>query len=158
MEFDNIIYTMLDILHFAYHFKKDIQISFYLRKIILIWKICTKLTIVRKIPNSGLRSTTSPSVKMNYFLRSFLAVRTMAICCAATDSTGRSIRLNSSKHPHDPDCANPGKYHKIHSFRCDEKMNFMAWILTTVTIFYTFSAFVWAFREDAGRCIAGDCF
>ena len=114
MEFDNIIYTMLDILHFAYHFKKYIQISFYLRKIVLFWKICTKLTIVRKIPNSGLRSTTSPSVKMNCFLRSFLAVRTMAICCAATDSTGRSIRLNSSKHPHDPDCANPEKYNKIH--------------------------------------------
>ena len=65
-------------------------------------------TIVRKIPNSGFMSTTSPSVKMNWVLRSFLQLRTIAICCAATDNTGRSIRLNSSKQPHAPDWARPG--------------------------------------------------
>ena len=63
--------------------------------------------MVRKSPNSGSRSTTSPSVKTNCVLCSFLAASTMAICCAATDNTGRSIRLNSSKQPHDPDCARP---------------------------------------------------
>ena len=64
-------------------------------------------TMVRKIPNSGSMSTTSPSVKMNWFLRSFLHVSTTWICWAATDSTGSSIRLNSSKQPQLPDCASP---------------------------------------------------
>ena len=52
-------------------------------------------------------STLSPSVKMNAGFLSFLHCRTMAICWAATDNTGNSIRLNSSKHPQDPDWAKP---------------------------------------------------
>lgn len=65
------------------------------------------LTMVRKMPNSGSMLTTSPSVKTNCDLRSFLHVRTMAICCAATDNAANSMRLNSSKHPHDPDIDSP---------------------------------------------------
>lgn len=61
------------------------------------------LTIVRKRPNSGFIVTLSPSVKIKDFLRSFLHVRIMEICWAATERTGRSIRLNSSKQPQDPD-------------------------------------------------------
>ncbi len=71
---------------------------------------CLARTMVRKSPNSGSRSTTSPSVKMNCDFRSFLHCSTMAICCAATDNTGSSIRLNSSKQPHDPDCARPVRH------------------------------------------------
>lgn len=77
-----------------------------------------QLTIVRKIPNSGFISTLSPSVKIKFFRRSFLQVSTMAICWAATESTGRSIRLNSSKHPQEPDWARPKdrkKYKKWNS-------------------------------------------
>lgn len=66
------------------------------------------LTIVRKMPNSGLISTWSPSVKTKFLRRSFLHVRTIAICWAATDKTGRSMRLNSSKQPQEPDWARPG--------------------------------------------------
>lgn len=61
------------------------------------------------MPNSGFKSTQSPSEKMNCFFLSFLAVKMIEICCAATDKTGNSIRLNSSKHPQDPDCARPKK-------------------------------------------------
>ena len=64
-------------------------------------------TIVKKRPNSGSRSTTSPSVNINCGFLSFLHWSTIAICCAATDNTGSSIRLNSSKHPQEPDCARP---------------------------------------------------
>lgn len=71
------------------------------------------LTIVKKSPNSGFISTLSPSVKIKFFLRSFLHVKTIAICCAATDSTGRSMRLNSSKQPQDPDCARPEMKQKL---------------------------------------------
>ena len=60
------------------------------------------------MPNSESMSTSSPSVKMNIFFLSFLHVRTTWICCAATDSTGSSIRLNSSKQPQLPDWARPG--------------------------------------------------
>lgn len=67
------------------------------------------LTIVIKMPNSGLSDTLSPSVKINFFFLSFFAIRTMYICCAATDNTGSSIRLNSSKQPQEPDCAKPKK-------------------------------------------------
>lgn len=73
------------------------------------WFLLLLLAIVKKIPNSGSMSTTSPSVKMNIFFRSFLHVRTTWICCAATDSTGSSIRLNSSKQPQLPDWARPGR-------------------------------------------------
>ena len=87
------------------------------------WKKARVQTIVRKIPNSGFISTRSPSVKMNCFLRSFLQASTMAICCAATDRTGRSIRLNSSKQPHDPDWAKPvasvREEKKRHKYRCN---------------------------------------
>ena len=65
------------------------------------------LTMVRKSPNSGFIVTLSPSVKIKDFLCSFLHVRIMEICWAATERTGRSIRLNSSKQPQDPDCASP---------------------------------------------------
>lgn len=67
------------------------------------------LTMVRKSPNSGFIVTLSPSVKIKDFFRSFLHVRIMEICWAATDRTGKSIRLNSSKQPQDPDCASPSK-------------------------------------------------
>lgn len=66
-----------------------------------------QLTIVRKMPNSGFIPTLSPSVKMKVFRRSFLQVSTVAICWAVTERTGRSIRLNSSKQPQDPDWARP---------------------------------------------------
>jgi len=69
--------------------------------------------MVRNRPNSGSRSTTSPSVKTNCGLRSFLHARMMATCWAATDSTGSSIRLNSSKQPHEPDCARPATRRQI---------------------------------------------
>lgn len=59
------------------------------------------------MPNSGHISLMSPSVKMKVFFFSFLAERTTATCWAATDSTGNSMRLNSSKQPHEPDCASP---------------------------------------------------
>lgn len=65
------------------------------------------LTMVRKIPNSGFMRMTSPSLKTKVSFFSFLQVNTILICCAATESTGSSIRLNSSKQPHDPDCAKP---------------------------------------------------
>ena len=51
--------------------------------------------------------TTSPSVNMNSDFLSFLHINTTYICCAATDNTGSSIRLNSSKQPHEPDWARP---------------------------------------------------
>lgn len=60
-----------------------------------------------KIPNSGHMSTVSPSVKTNDLFFSFLADSTTATCWAATDNTGNSIRLNSSKQPQDPDWAKP---------------------------------------------------
>ena len=65
------------------------------------------LTMVKKIPNSMSMSTLSPSVKMKAGFLSFLHCRTIAICWAATDNTGNSIRLNSSKHPQEPDWAKP---------------------------------------------------
>ena len=64
-------------------------------------------TMVRKIPNSGFMSTQSPSEKMNCLRRSLRALSTIAICWAATDNTGKSIRLNSSKQPQDPLWAKP---------------------------------------------------
>ena len=64
--------------------------------------------MVKKIPNSVSMSTLSPSVKINDVFLSFLHRSTMAICWAATDNTGNSIRLNSSKQPHEPDWAKPG--------------------------------------------------
>lgn len=69
--------------------------------------ICYVLTIVMKIPNSGHISITSPSVKVNCCFFSLCALRITATCWAATDNTGNSMRLNSSKQPHDPDCAKP---------------------------------------------------
>ena len=75
-------------------------------------------TMVKKIPNSMLRATLSPSVKMKFFLRSFLLCSTMAICWAATDNTGSSILLNSSKQPHEPDWAKPGIEKEL--YRCKQ--------------------------------------
>jgi len=75
-------------------------------------------TMVKKIPNSGFISTTSPSVKMNVGFLSFFAVKTTEICCAATDNTGSSIRLNSSKHPQLPDWARPVKK-RWRFWKCD---------------------------------------
>ena len=60
-----------------------------------------------KIPNSGFMLTMSPSENRNILFFSFLQVRMIDICCAATDKTGSAILLNSSKHPQVPDCANP---------------------------------------------------
>lgn len=74
--------------------------------------------MVRKMPNSGLISTLSPSVKTKLLRRSFLQVRTIAICWAATDKTGRSMRLNSSKQPHEPDWARPGNQTHVISLCC----------------------------------------
>ena len=72
-------------------------------------KVGTRITMVRKMPNSGSMSTISPSVKTNCFFLFLLHSRTTYICCAATDSTGSSIRLNSSKQPQAPDWASPGE-------------------------------------------------
>jgi hypothetical protein len=80
-----------------------IQINLQLKYNMMLTQFTCIPTIVRKMPNSGLISTTSPSVNTNCFFLSFLAPRITAICCAATDRTGSSILLNSSKHPHDPD-------------------------------------------------------
>lgn len=74
------------------------------------------LTMVKKIPNSGSMSTSSPSVKTNIFFLSFLHVSTTWICWAATDSTGSSMRLNSSKQPQLPDCAKPDRMKKNISY------------------------------------------
>lgn len=63
--------------------------------------------MVMNIPNSGQSSTISPSVNWNDFFFSFLLAKTTATCWAATDNTGSSIRLNSSKQPQEPDCAKP---------------------------------------------------
>ena len=72
--------------------------------------------MVKKIPNSGSISTSSPSVKINIFFLSFLHVSTTWICWAATDSTGSSMRLNSSKQPQLPDCAKPDRMKKNISY------------------------------------------
>lgn len=69
-------------------------------------------TIVRNIPNSLSMSTTSPSVKVNWGFFFFLHWSTICICWAATDKTGSSMRLNSSKQPHAPDWAKPKKSKK----------------------------------------------
>ena len=113
-------------IHINNYFKKNTYISMTLFRLAfshIKWKKARAQTIVRKIPNSGFISTRSPSVKMNCFLRSFLQASTMAICCAATDRTGRSIRLNSSKQPHDPDWAKPvasvREEKKRHKYRCN---------------------------------------
>lgn len=52
----------------------------------------------------------SPSVNWNVFFFSRLLARTTATCWAATDSTGSSMRLNSSKQPHEPDWAKPVEF------------------------------------------------
>ena len=82
--------------------------------------------MVKKIPNSGFIRITSPSLKRKVSFFSFLHVKTMLICCAATESTGSSIRLNSSKQPQDPDCAKP-ETNKL--FLTDKKK-------TTVTFYF----------------------
>lgn len=66
-----------------------------------------KYTIVIKSPNSGFSSNSSPSENTSCLFLDFLADKTICICCAATDKTGSSILLNSSKHPQEPDCAKP---------------------------------------------------
>ena len=60
-----------------------------------------------KNPTRGSRLTLAPSVKMNSFFRSRIALSTQNTCCAHTESTSRLMRLNSSKHPHRPLCARP---------------------------------------------------
>lgn len=66
-----------------------------------------ELTMVMKIPNSLFKFTESPSVKTNCCFFSFFAFKTVATCWAATDKTGNSMRLNSSKQPQVPDWASP---------------------------------------------------
>jgi hypothetical protein len=56
----------------------------------------------------GLRLISVPS-KTKRFSRRRIANWMDKICCATTDSTSRSIRLNSSKQAHAPDCARPYK-------------------------------------------------
>ena len=51
----------------------------------------------------------SASSKKNIFLPYFLAIVMVKICWATTESTYRSIRLNSSKHDQAPDEARPLK-------------------------------------------------
>ena len=79
-------------------------------------------TMVRKMPNSGFMSTLSPSEKMNCLRRSLRALNTIAICWAATDNTGKSMRLNSSKQPQDPLCARPAEC--VECVECEE---FVEW-------------------------------
>jgi len=91
---------------------------------------CGCFTMVRKIPNSLSIDTTSPSVNMNWGLFIFLHCSTIAICWAATDSTGSSIRLNSSKQPQDPDCASP--VNKIES--CKQYSSQLVNLCTTIHV------------------------
>lgn len=79
-----------------------------------------KQTIVKKTPNSGSIKTISPSVNVNWLRRSFLQAKMMAICWAATDKAANSMRLNSSKQPHDPDLARPAKYNKKTRLDCPD--------------------------------------
>lgn len=51
----------------------------------------------------------SPSSKKNIFFPSLRAIVIVRICWATTESTYKSIRLNSSKHDHAPEEANPLK-------------------------------------------------
>ena len=60
-----------------------------------------------KKPTPGLRIVFWPSMKGNSVLCCLSADSTQLTCCATTDSTGSSIRLNSSKQPHAFDCARP---------------------------------------------------
>ena len=102
--------TFLTSVSFLFLFKKKLTNQTIKKKGILLFaKYILALTMVKKMPNSMFKSTMSPSVKTNCFLRSFLQANTMAICCAATDKTGNSMRLNSSKQPQDPDWAKPAQ-------------------------------------------------
>ena len=54
-------------------------------------------------------SLISVSSKMKWLTPSRMASQIDMICCATTDSTSMSMRLNSSKHAHAPELARPLK-------------------------------------------------
>jgi len=85
------------------------------------------------MPNSGSMLTMSPSVNTNCDRRSFLHVRTIAICCAATDSAANSIRLNSSKQPHDPDIDRPASHTSVAAQRTDCTHNWQVTYVAQLT-------------------------
>ena len=62
--------------------------------------------IVTKMPQVPSNLISFPS-NQNRLLFCVIAVRMHKICCATTESTSTSMRLNSSKHDHAPVCASP---------------------------------------------------
>ena len=64
--------------------------------------------MVMKIPQLGLQGMCMPmKVKAGTFALS--AFKMDRICMATTEMTSILIRLNSSKHPHEPLCTSPLK-------------------------------------------------
>ena len=64
--------------------------------------------MVMKMVHVGFSISSVPS-KKNRVTPWLIAIWMHWICCAITDRTSSSIRLNSSKHDHAPDCARPLK-------------------------------------------------
>ena len=78
--------------------------------------------MVMKKPATGssVVGMTSPG-KVNDLAFDFLAFCTASTCCATTDSTSSSMRLNSSKQPHAPLCARPLKILAQSVYRISEE-------------------------------------
>ena len=72
------------------------------------WRPAYPGFIVMKMVQVGFSDNSVPS-KTNRLTPWFMAIWMHWICCAMTDSTSSSIRLNSSKHDQAPACAKPLK-------------------------------------------------
>ena len=77
------------------------------------WRPAYPGFIVMKNPTSLFSAIVWPSVNVNDFLSSRIDASTEPTCCATTESTSRSMRLNSSKQPQQPDCASPLKIRPV---------------------------------------------
>ena len=71
------------------------------------WRPAYPGFIVMNMPTSLSSLMTWPSLNWKVARSWRMASSTEATCAAATESTSRSMRLNSSKHPQQPDCASP---------------------------------------------------
>ena len=67
--------------------------------------------MVTQTKHMGLRRSSVPS-KRKVCWCDWMALRMLSICCATTDSTSASMRLNSSKQAHAPDEASPRKNYR----------------------------------------------
>lgn len=113
--------------------------------------------MVTQTKHMGLRRSCVPS-KKKVFKFDWMALRMLSICCATTDNTSASMRLNSSKQAQAPDEASPLKNFQINcnvmkSVVCDRVLESrdLTWIhfIESITKFYWRSSLNFQVESDS---------